>query len=244
MGTLLRTGEGQSRQLDSCRQLALVDAFDIDVQVPPDRRAVILATHPNDEILSCGGLLQQLSLRGRTLQLISLTDGPAFASDCASPHGRSLACAMESSASLRRLGIAQVRLKWIRGRFRAGELEGQATALLDFLMRYLRPNDVVFAPWRDDGDADHQAVGRAAQNACAILAARLVETPTHAWHAVSADDPRIPWWRARKLALDIPTQARKRHAISSQTYHLEAHDTNRRPEPRHPMQLHCELFFI
>jgi hypothetical protein len=32
--------------------------------VPPNSRAVIVAPHPDDEVLACGGLLQQLHAQG------------------------------------------------------------------------------------------------------------------------------------------------------------------------------------
>ncbi|MNJ63046.1 hypothetical protein D3C77_589130 [compost metagenome] len=156
-----------------------------------------------------------------------------------------MACAMESTDSLRRLGIPLVQLKSIRGRFQAGEIENQENALLDFLMRHLRSNDVVFSPWRGDGSADHEAVGRVAQSCTVMLGAHQVEMPLSAWRGPPADDPRIPWWRARKLTLDIPALARKRHAMNSQASHcLASKSEARSANEREQLQLHWELFFL
>ncbi len=237
--------EVQSRQSGTCRQLTMVEDINIDTLVPSGWRAVILAAHPGDEVLACGGLLQLLSQCGRALQLISVTDGQVSPSGASSPESHSVACAMESTDSLRRLGIPLVQLKTIRGRFQAGDLENQEKALLDFLMRHLRPNDVVFSPWRGDGSADHEAVGRVAQSCTTMLAARQVEMPLSAWRGTAADDPRIPWWRARKLSLDIPALARKRHATNSQASHCLAPKIEvRNVNERELLQLHWELFFI
>ncbi|MGP3789663.1 PIG-L deacetylase family protein [Pseudomonas sp. B392_1p] len=237
--------EMQPRLGGPCRQLALIEDVNIDALVPPGRRAVILAAHPGDEVLACGGLLQLLSHRGHALQLISITDGQAAPSRQSSPEGHSVACAMESTDSLRRLGIPLVQLKTIRGRFQAGDIENQENALLDFLMRHLRPNDVVFSPWRSDSSADHEAVGRVAQSCTVLLGAQQVEMPLNAWRGTSVDDPRIPWWRARKLALDITALARKRHAMNSQASHCLAPKTvDRNTNEREQLQLHWELFFV
>lgn len=236
--------EVQSRLGGTCRQLALIEDVNINALVPPGRRAVILATYPGDEVLSCGGLLQLLSHRGHALQLISVTDGQA-APRQSSPEVHSVACAMESTDSLRRLGIPLVQLKTIRGRFQAGDIENQENALLDFLMRHLRPNDVVFSPWRGDGNPDREAVGRVAQSCTVMLGAQQVEMPLSAWRSTSVDDPRIPWWRARKLALDIPALARKRHAMNSLASHcLAARSDDRCATEREQLQLQWELFFV
>lgn len=127
-------------------------------------------------MLACGGLLQILSLRGHALQLISVTDEAYGPDDL--PQGRSVAQALENSDSLRRLGIPPLQMKWVRGRFMPNQL--RPDSLLDFLLRYLRPGDVVFAPWRLDGDPDRETVGRGAHAACEMLGARLVEMPIQA----------------------------------------------------------------
>ncbi len=43
--------------------------------VPAGHRAVIVAPHPDDEILGCGGLLHLLGELGRRLALVAVTDG-------------------------------------------------------------------------------------------------------------------------------------------------------------------------
>src|ERR1700733_13799140 len=47
------------------------------ILVPPGARAVIVAPHPDDEILGTGGLLAQLSDLGRKVLIIAVTDGTA-----------------------------------------------------------------------------------------------------------------------------------------------------------------------
>ena len=45
--------------------------------VPGSARAVVVAPHPDDEILACGGLLQLLAQQGSEVLLVAVTDGDA-----------------------------------------------------------------------------------------------------------------------------------------------------------------------
>lgn len=45
--------------------------------MPEDARAVVIAPHPDDEVLSTAGLLQQLHAAGHSLLLNSITGGTA-----------------------------------------------------------------------------------------------------------------------------------------------------------------------
>ena len=223
-----------------CPPLERIPSIEFDNLIRPCQRAVILATHPLDEVLACGGLLQILSLRGHALQLISVTD------ELDSPpagNGRCVMQALENSDSLRRLGIPPVQMKWVRGRFLPGRLGNRAEGLEAFLLRYLKPGDVVFAPWRHDGDADREAVSLYSKLACDKVGARLVEMPIQAWHWASASDSNLPWRRTRKLALDHPTLARKRHAIQSHAS-LRVEPLAPRWGVRSHLQLHYELFIL
>lgn len=224
-----------------CQPLERIPAIDFDSLLRPTQRAVILATHPFDELLACGGLLQILSLRGHAMQLISVTDEPRDAD--ATESGRSVAQALESSDSLRRLGIPPLQMKWVRGRLPAERLAERQHDLQEFLLRYLRPDDVVFAPWRRDGDIDREVVGHCAHLACEAQGARLIEMPIRAWHWASGNDRNLPWRRTCKLVLDHPTLARKLHAIRVHAQRQMEWLTHRSDERRY-LQLHNELFIL
>ncbi|WP_397453524.1 PIG-L deacetylase family protein [Pseudomonas sp. NA-150] len=206
-GTLLQAWK-QSKRL---AQLPIIPA---SVLVPPGTRAVVIAPHPGDEILGCGGLMQVLTRLGRPLQLISVTDGcAAYPGSLLWPAERlSVIRPQESAEALRRLDLPLHPLKWIRGGFADHAVAGQESALADFLERYLRPTDVVFSSWDHDGHSDHDAVGRAAARAAAAVGARIHEVPIWAWRWAKPEDQLIPWRRARKVLLDPISVARKRHA--------------------------------
>lgn len=217
-------GHGTSlQQWQNSRHLAELDSIDILELVPAGARAVIIAPHPDDEVLGCGGMLQLLAAADRPVQLISVTDG------CASHPGSerwpverlSVIRPQESAEALRRLGMPMHQLKWLRGGFADTQVAAQEPALSDFIERYLRPDDVVFTTWREDGHCDHEAVGRASADAARRVGASCHELPVWTWHWATPEDAVVPWQRARKILLTPEQVARKRHAVHAFASQLE-----------------------
>lgn len=62
---------------NSAPQLDNIPVINTETLVPAGARAVVIAPHPGDEVVTCGGLLQLLCSLGHPLQLISITDGSA-----------------------------------------------------------------------------------------------------------------------------------------------------------------------
>lgn len=199
---------------NSAPQLAQIPTISPSLLVPAGSRVVVVAPHPGDEVLACGGLLQLLSALDYPLKLISITDGSAShpGSNQWSAQRLSVFRPQESVEALRRLGLPLHSLKWIRGGFCDNDLAAREQLLSPFIARYLQPGDVVFTTWRNDGNADHDAVGRATAIACALTGARLLELPIWAWHRPAREAGRMPWQCARKVRLDTWSVARKRHA--------------------------------
>ncbi len=215
MSDNLIVGHGTSLQAwQGSVKLAELPVIGADLLVPPGSRAVIVAPHPDDEILGFGGLMQQLAQLGRAMELISVTDGSAShpGSDLWPAERLSVIRPQESAEALKRLDVPLHSLQWIRGGFTDSAVAEQEEQLTTFLQRYLRPTDVLFTPWRRDGHADHEAVGRACAVAAAVAGVQLHEVPIWAWHWADPEDPRLPWERARKILLAPETIARKRHA--------------------------------
>ena len=201
-------------------QLPVIDILDL---VPEGARAVIIAPHPDDEVLGCGGLLQLLAAAGRPLQLISVTDGSAShpGSKRWPVERLSTVRPQESAEALRRLGLPLHSLKWLRAGFTDSHVADREAELSAFIERHLRPNDVVFTTWREDGHCDHEAVGRASAAAATRVGATLHELPVWTWHWAAPEDSFVPWQRARKILLDPALVARKRHAIQAFASQLE-----------------------
>ena len=214
----------QSGQIwNSAAQLDNIPVIGTQSLVPPGARAVVIAPHPGDEVVTCGGLLQLLSASAHPLQLISVTDGSAShqGSRQWSEKRLSVFRSQESVEALRRLGLPMHSLKWIRGGFTDNALAEHELKLTQFIARYLRPGDVVFSTWSEDGVSDHDAVGRASANAANIVGATFHEVPVWAWHWPARDYGSIPWHRARKVRLDSWTVARKSHATHAYASQLD-----------------------
>ncbi|MGV8917666.1 MAG: PIG-L deacetylase family protein [Pseudomonas sp.] len=215
MNATARVGKGSGLHTwKQSKSLAQLPVINCNALVPAGSRAVIIAPHPGDEILGCGGLMQLLARLGRPLQLISVTDGcAAYPGSAVWPAERlSVIRPQESAEALRRLDLPLHPLKWIRGGFPDHAVASRETALAEFIERYLRPTDVLFASWNHDGHSDHEAVGRAAARAALAVGARFHEVPIWAWRWAQPEDQLIPWQRARKVMLDPLSVARKRHA--------------------------------
>ena len=191
--------------------------------VPQGHRAVIIAPHPDDEVLGSGGLLQGLAVLERPILLISVTDGSA-----SHPGSKRWPVArlgvvrpQESAQALHRLGLPLHRLKWLRAGFTDSQVAAREAQLAAFIERHLKPRDVVFTTWREDGHCDHEAVGRASASAALAVGATLYELPVWTWHWATPEDSQVPWHRARKLPLSCQVVARKRHAIHAFASQLE-----------------------
>jgi LmbE family N-acetylglucosaminyl deacetylase len=217
-------GQGTTlHQWQSSRHLAELNSIDVVSLVPPGCRAVIVAPHPDDEVLGCGGLMQLLAAAGRSLQLISVTDGSAShpGSQRWPVQRLSVIRPQESAEALRRLGLPMHRLKWLRGGFADTQVAAREDQLSDFIEGHLRSSDVVFTTWSEDGHCDHEAVGRASAEAARRIGAICHELPVWTWHWATAEDELVPWQRARKILLSPEQIARKRHAVHAFASQLE-----------------------
>ncbi|MGE8150326.1 PIG-L deacetylase family protein [Pseudomonas vancouverensis] len=190
---------------------------------PSGSRAVVIAPHPGDEVVTCGGLLQLLSGLGHPLQLISISDGSNShpGSHQWSEKRLSVFRPQESVEALRRLGLPMHSLKWIRGGFPDNALIEREDQISQFIERYLRPGDVVLSTWREDGNVDHETVARASARAAANVGASFHEVPLWSWHWPVRDQILFPWHRARKVRLDTWTVARKSHATHAYASQLD-----------------------
>jgi LmbE family N-acetylglucosaminyl deacetylase len=175
------------------------------------RHVLVVAPHPDDEVLGAGGLLVELAARGAEISVLALTDGEAshpraaidprvLAARRADETRRALD-ALLGGCPVERLGLPD------------GGLERSESAVHEAIGGRLRPGTWCLAPLRQDGHPDHEAAGRAAARACADRAAVLVEYPVWVWHWSSPADGRVPWSRARSVPLSPGTRRRKAQAI-------------------------------
>jgi len=177
------------------------------------KRVVVVAPHPDDEILACGGLLQAAALHGLAHLLVAVTDGEAShpGSQAWPPARLRLERPRETLAALACLGIDQPAV--LRLAFADGGVAACEDALAERLAAILRPGDLVVTTWRYDAHPDHEACARACTSAAAASGASLFETPVWGWHWSAPGDGAMPLAQARKLALTPAVLARKRAAL-------------------------------
>jgi LmbE family N-acetylglucosaminyl deacetylase len=187
----------------------------LDPLVLPDVDAVVVvAPHPDDEILGSGGLLQLLTAAGSRVEICAVTDGEAFVGggDRSVAELRQIR-SDESSTALVRLGLGHA------VRTRLGHPDGGVEDVEDRVAAHLtdrlHPRVLCLAPWRFDGHPDHDACGRAAARAARSTGATLLEYPVWAWHWARPDGDDLPWSACRRLELERPVVAAKRWAIGA-----------------------------
>lgn len=188
-----------------------------EILVPKGYRAVFVAPRAEDETLGLSGLIARLMLVGRPIQLVAATD-PAIgirgqAPSRWTPQQKASEWLPQPLRALRCLSVA-ARSTVLRPGLQEGELAGLEDDLEWRLRGLIQPSDIVFASWRYDGHADHEAVGRVAARVCSAVFAPLVEVPVWAWHWSFPGDRRLPWPRARRIFLDRALRARKRRAVA------------------------------
>ncbi|MEV0621961.1 PIG-L family deacetylase [Nonomuraea sp. NPDC050404] len=179
------------------------------------RSAVVIAAHPDDEVLGVGGLISLLAAAGVRLRLVAITDGEASHPDAPDPAALAARRVGESRAALAALGAPAMEI------VRLGLPDTGLDIRQEELARTLREAaagfEVCLAPWEADVHADHEAAGRAA------VAAGLSPLfyPIWAWHWARPADPRLPWDQAVRVPLPPRARTRKQAAIGCFASQLE-----------------------
>lgn len=148
------------------------------IGLPQLDRVLVIAPHPDDETIACGGSVALLAADGVPVTVAVITDGEAGAGGPLRGgdvgrlrRGETVsACRVLGIDDLRFLGLADGRLEE-----RRDDLE---TGLRD-LVQETRP-EVVVLPWFGDDHPDHRAANRALGSA---LAAAQATAPDEVWGA-------------------------------------------------------------
>jgi LmbE family N-acetylglucosaminyl deacetylase len=179
--------------------------------------ALVLAPHPDDETLGCGGLIARCCAAGCPPVVAILTDGRAsHPGSAAFPPGR-LADRRrtEVRTALRRLGLRPNRLLWL------GEPDSRAPQAGPGFRRMVRRLagvvrrggcSAIVSPWRFDPHGDHVAAARIAAAVAARTGVRSRAYPVWGWTL----EPGAPVWQHRPAGgrLDVTRmRLRKRAAL-------------------------------
>ncbi len=171
--------------------------------------AVIVAAHPDDEVLGAGGLISMLAASRARLRLVAVTDGEGSHRGHGSPAALARRRTGETAAAMRALGARAAEV--IRLRLPDSGLAAREDELAGALGPLVAGFDLCLAPWDHDMHPDHEAAGRAARRAGAKA---LYCFPVWMWHWAAPADPRVPWDRALRVPLPPRAASRKRAAIT------------------------------
>ncbi len=197
-----------------------VELIPIEKWMHPMARLVVVAPHPDDEILACGGLMALHARRGGQCLVVAVTDGEAS-------HGENLGWRAgqlgetrraERVCGLARLGCAETEVH--RLGLPDSKVASHFETLQSELAQRMRWGDIVVTTWRNDGHPDHEACGAAAARACADVRCRLLEAPVWMWHWGRPADQRVPWHRMVGLMLPGEAVSRKQRAVQSHASQL------------------------
>ena len=186
---------------------------------------VVIAPHPDDEALGCGGLLALLHQAGQPTAAVLVSDGSMSHPNSAAfpPEARRAVREAEFRHALTFLGADDTEPLLLRlpdSRVPdAADAPGFVAAvaqLHEFLMR--QQAATVLVPWRRDPHPDHRATAVLVQAALAGLPQppRRLEYVVWAWERAAPDDLPTPADAVRGFRLDIETVGpQKQRAIAA-----------------------------
>lgn len=172
------------------RRLAnLARGIDVPTVVPrpPAAAVAVLAPHPDDELLGCGGTLAKHLAAGEPVTVVFITSGERTAALADLPAaGRGPVREAEAAAALHAAGLGAATAHFLR--LAEGDVAGGRVALVDVLAR--SGADLVYAPHPAESHRDHVAsarlLGAALEDLPAVATIALYEvwTPLHPTHLV------------------------------------------------------------
>jgi LmbE family N-acetylglucosaminyl deacetylase len=180
---------------------------------------LIIAPHPDDESLGCGGLITECCQSGRPPVVVFLTDGAmSHPASKRFPRERLVEVReQEAIAAAACLGLTRERLVFLRTPDTQAPREGDELArvvkeIVGLINRFRCSR--VLAPWQFDPHCDHEAAAWIAEGVAVRSGISHVAYPVWGWTLPPdqiVEDPSRAGWR-----LDISLQlALKRRAIAA-----------------------------
>jgi LmbE family N-acetylglucosaminyl deacetylase len=221
---------------------------------------LVIAPHPDDETLGCGGAIALLKHQGYTVKILVMSDGTQSHPSSRKYPASALKHLRESETrcAMHILGVEPSHIMFLNlsdGAVPTPEVVNFSAVVNHFCHYLANVNPkIILAPWRSDPHPDHRATSQILQAALAQTQCcpRVIEYPIWDW------DPnqRQPWTKALQQAwrLDISgVVALKQQAIAvyrSQTTDLIDDDPNGfRLTPEmlsnfaHPWEIYLEANF-
>lgn len=190
------------------------------------KRILIVAPHPDDEILGCGGLMQQLIMLNCQLVIVAVSNGTQSHphSTKYSPDQLDQIRPQESLAALQRLDISEY-VQRIALNLPDGQIHLHREHLWQELDKLVKAEDILICSYAQDGHPDHEAVGKTVQAFALAHDMSYLHVLIWAWHWARPLDPRIHWQKARAYNLTQAQLIKKRQAIMQFKSQIEADES-------------------
>jgi LmbE family N-acetylglucosaminyl deacetylase len=173
---------------------------------PSPGRLIVVAPHPDDEVLATGGLIHSWACAGGEVCIVSVTDGEAAD---VTRKGLDLIRRKELQAALRRLSARYIDIR--RAGLPDGKVIAHANKLRALLTELALPGTTLLAPYEHDGHPDHEAAGRICGEVARAAGIALARYPVWTWH--HTDPASVTSLRWVRFSLTAAAQRAKGHAL-------------------------------
>jgi LmbE family N-acetylglucosaminyl deacetylase len=182
-------------------------------------RCLILAPHPDDESLGCGGLIAACCAAARPPLVVILTDGSRSHPGSRQYPPAELAALREREVAraVAVLGLPQQRLVFLRQPDTRAPHAGagfDAVAHRVAVLALAWRCRTILAPWRSDPHCDHEAAARIAARAAGIAGVRQLAYPVWGWTLPEETAVDAAAWHGWRLSI-APHLEVKRRAIAA-----------------------------
>lgn len=195
---------------------------------------VVIAAHPDDEVLGAGLLMTEAAARGMPVSVIVVTDGAASSPEQDLAHTRRLETTEAVAMLAPRAHVEFLGFPDGATREHRAEIVGE----LRHVLRDAGPRTILAAPWRGDGHRDHRVIGEIMAEVAGENT--LLEYPIWMWHWAHPDRTRLPWDRLEELPGDGSVKRRALGVFRSQT---SGPQPVLRPEMLQHFDRDAEVFF-
>ena len=188
---------------------------------PGAQRLVVVAPHPDDELLCCALLMQAHVRRGGSVHVVAVTDGEASHAGAPgwSPDRLRRVRQHERMQGLLGLQLPPPQMSFLR--LPDGAVAAAEDDLRTALQGLLRPGDLAVTTWHQDGHPDHESCGRATRAAACAVGVQVLQAPVWMWHWAHPGDPAVPWAQLRCVPSPPADLARKRRALQAHASQCE-----------------------
>jgi LmbE family N-acetylglucosaminyl deacetylase len=156
---------------------------------------VVVAPHPDDEVLGAGGLVSSWAMAGQAVTVVSVTDGEA-----ADAGRRDLdrVRRAELRNALRTLSLLHVTVR--RLAIPDGKVDAYKNRLRSAVQECAKDHATIVAPFERDGHPDHEAVGQVCLDVAETDGVPIVRYPVWAWHHAKPASVQALRWGLFRLS--------------------------------------------